>query len=737
MPKNQEMAWIESARQCLLDPSVDENGLYNRWFHRLDEKPQVWPDTAAYWSAMLDPQHLESGWVTVGGSDVLPGAVMAKRGGLDRLVVPPEMVPERSTDLLPGRGSRLKVHPLTSAVTGGFWHLWSAGWQRQAPERLQRYYLNVAPAHALTLARLVAMLAPPRAIWALKVLSGAHDSGRRDRAVLYLPKPGSAPTPWLSALLHHLAPLCEPDLPPFVAQLVPGIGRSEDPGAGLSYGQALCRAVMTAAPQKDDAQAFFRAARLAVLALNAQAAPYEPPVMDVPVSPAIPPVAAVVQSAIKIDWRAKAMEIAQALSTEAVWSGPLCTFVGAVAPDAPGQPVAFSSLGGDLYEGTAGVARFLGLCARLSGDERLRRTALGAVAHALERSDGVSLFSGRMGAGLVAMELGLWLHQPDLVAQGASCVEACSDQALRKPEMYDFLVGTAGVLAGLLWAYEQAGTVQWLARARQLGEILLDRAVEDGVADTDGTPLSWPLSISDQQRLCGLAHGASGCALAFDALAKADPSDRRWAAVARRARRHERAHLSPQHGSWADLRTLNTTGVSPHGSYPHMWCHGSVGIGAERLHLLDSDLLARGDALTALSGAKRYAEMLLAGPCGAGAGDAVNASVCHGLSGMVDLFVDAWQSTQDARWLSLASRLGEFMCNDARRQRGWRSGIPGGFNTPGLMLGRSGAGWALLRLAEPEQVPSAWRLLQKSFGPQASDHDEQQQTDLRERIRAT
>jgi len=722
MPKNQERVWIESARQCLLDPTVDETDLYNRWFHRLDDKAHLWPDTAAYWSAVLDPQRLESGWVAVARSDVLPGAVMAKRGGLDRLVVPPEMVPERSTDLLPSKGSRLKVHPLTSAVTGGFWHLWSAGWQRQAPERLQRHYLNVAPAHALTLAKLVATLAPPRATWALKVLSGAHDTGRRDRAVLYVPKPGFAPAKWLSALLDHLAPLCEPDLPPFVAPLVPGIGRAEDPGAGLSYGQALCRAVMSAAPHKEDAEAFSRVALLAVQALSAQAAPYEPPLIDVPLSADVPLVAAVAPSAIKIDWRAKAMEIAQALSTEAVWDGPLCTFVGAVAPDAPGQPVAFSSLGGDLYEGTAGVARFLGLCARLSGDERLRRTALGAVAHALQRSEGVSLFSGRMGTGLVAMELGLWLDRADLVAQGASCVDECSVQALHRPEMHDFLVGTAGVLAALLWAYKQAGAVQWLARARQLGEILLDQAVEDGVADADGTPLSWPLSIGDRQRLCGLAHGASGVALAFHALSHADPSDHRWAAVARRARRHERAHFSPQHGSWADLRTLSTTGVSPHGSYPHMWCHGSVGIGAERLHLLDSDLLARGDALAALSGAKRYAEMLLAGPCGAGAGDVVNASVCHGLAGMVDLFLDARQCTQDARWLSLASRLGEFMCNDARRQGGWRSGIPGGFTTPGLMLGRSGAGWALLRLAEPEQVPSAWRLLHGGFELRASSH---------------
>jgi len=37
---------------------------------------------------------------------------------------------------------------------------------------------------------------------------------------------------------------------------------------------------------------------------------------------------------------------------------------------------------------------------------------------------------------------------------------------------------------------------------------------------------------------------------------------------------------------------------------------------------------------------------------------------------------------------------------------GWRSGVPFGVETPGLMAGLAGIGYGMLRLAEPDSVPS-------------------------------
>jgi lantibiotic modifying enzyme len=46
------------------------------------------------------------------------------------------------------------------------------------------------------------------------------------------------------------------------------------------------------------------------------------------------------------------------------------------------------------------------------------------------------------------------------------------------------------------------------------------------------------------------------------------------------------------------------------------------------------------------------------------------------------------------------------MLLDNIEEQGWVTGIPRGVETPGLMVGIAGIGYALLRLAAPEQIPS-------------------------------
>lgn len=412
-------------------------------------------------------------------------------------------------------------------------------------------------------------------------------------------------------------------------------------------------------------------------------------------------------------WQTTAMQIAQDLSVQAVWADGLCAFQGATPPESLRHPPRFRSTGGDLYEGSAGVARFLGIASLVSGEAALRTTALGAVRHALARVEGWPLFTGGMGAGLVALELGEWLDAPDLVTPGIRLIERASLAADAERAPYDLLVGTAGVIVGLVAAREYDVDGGWTQRALDLGRSLLAAAVPEGLEDPDGPPLSWPLAPAAPDRLCGLAHGASGIALAFEALvqlAGASSDASTWRSAARRARCWERAHYSAAEGSWADLR--RPEGGIPEGApgFPHMWCHGSIGVGAERLGALDHDPLARADAVGALAGARRQADRIVAGPVGPGGDGALNGSLCHGIGGLIDLFVDAWRTTEDTGWMALAGSLADTMINDGRRPQGWRSGIPGGAPAPGLMLGSAGIGWALLRVAQPDRVPSGWRI---------------------------
>lgn len=402
-----------------------------------------------------------------------------------------------------------------------------------------------------------------------------------------------------------------------------------------------------------------------------------------------------------------AIEIANRLADEAVWSGELCAFHGATAAGAIGEPAVYRSFGGDLYEGSAGIARFLGLAAHVTGDEHLRRTALGALAHAAARTSGWSMFAGRTGAGLVTLELARLLDLPALVPAGVQAIERGSEEALHAAAQgpFDLLAGTAGVVHVLVAAMEYDLDGGWRQRAQALGHALIARARRTE------TGWSWPIVAGSEDHLCGLGHGAAGIALALTELAALCPEESAWPAAAAHARAFERQWYSPAHGSWADLRFQARVQGSGEFAYPHFWCHGSVGIAHDRIAATASGLAApldRADALAALAGARAAAERILAGPAGPGAGFNANGSQCHGLGGLVDLFVDAWRVDPDPTLVRLSRALTVFMRNDAGPERRWRCGVPGGAQAPGLMLGLAGIGWAHLRAWNPGVMPSAW-----------------------------
>jgi hypothetical protein len=255
------------ARELLCDAGIDADGLYSRWFHLESGISTAWPSGAAYRAAILDSRRFERGWRAVRSHGLRAGGVVAMRGGRERVVAPPEMVPEDARFLMVERGVALRLDPLSSEVAAGFWHLWSLRWQQASAKPALRFYLNVRVGQSLDLAARVASLAPCRRPWALKVLSGTHDSGRRDRALLYLSSEADSKADWFVELLSAIAGYCEEGLPPFVERLRPGVGRAPDPADGRSFGQAICAALARAAQIAQDASSFEREALTAIGAI--------------------------------------------------------------------------------------------------------------------------------------------------------------------------------------------------------------------------------------------------------------------------------------------------------------------------------------------------------------------------------------------------------------------------------------------------------------------------------------
>jgi lantibiotic modifying enzyme len=124
------------------------------------------------------------------------------------------------------------------------------------------------------------------------------------------------------------------------------------------------------------------------------------------------------------------------------------------------------------------------------------------------------------------------------------------------------------------------------------------------------------------------------------------------------------------------------------------WCHGAAGIGLARVachrHLKDEELVT--EIQTAI-------DTTIATAFG------FNHSLCHGDLGNLDLLVKA-SAMSDGLELPIDPRMIAAQILASIRQRGWVSGHPLGLEDPGLMMGLSGIGYGLLRLADPDRVPS-------------------------------
>jgi lantibiotic modifying enzyme len=399
--------------------------------------------------------------------------------------------------------------------------------------------------------------------------------------------------------------------------------------------------------------------------------------------------------------------LAARLAAGALWHDGRATWFGddAVA-DADGSPsVVYRSLDGDLYGGTAGIALFLARHAAAGGDDEVRRAAAGAARHALDwvaraRPDG-ALLSGAGGVATACLEAGRLLGDESLVAGAAGAARWAVEHP---PRGWDLVGGLAGYVPALLrLADDLAGVDDETAQAA--GDAA-DEAAWRLIAGAVPGPvvgIAWPADTGDALPLAGLAHGASGPALAL-----VEWGTRRHhpeaVAAAGEAAAYERAWFSAERGTWADLRGVTTLRLR-HGegpAWPELWCHGALGIGTQRLrHVeLTGAEWALVEAGVAIDAASRAAERL-------GAGPVPDLSLCHGLGGALELLLDAAAALRQPVLADLARDAAQAAL-DLVGDGPWPCGIPGGGESPSLFVGLAGIGTALQRLGGAPSTARAY-----------------------------
>jgi lantibiotic biosynthesis protein len=403
-----------------------------------------------------------------------------------------------------------------------------------------------------------------------------------------------------------------------------------------------------------------------------------------------------------IDLLSAADEIGRTICADAVWHEGHCSWL---APTPQGgsrhsEPqFVLRGLDGTLHKGTAGIGLFLAHLHVATGEMEFRATALGAIRHAIATIDsgtddaGPGLYAGAGGTAWAAFEIGGRLDAPELHAPATRLVERIQPDAEN-----DLMRGLAGSVVSLLamrrWLREP------LDRAQALGTLLLARA------EWSDETTSWPTGLAAHrlENLLGMGHGTSGIALALAELAAATGRND-FAAGARAAVAHEDARFDSEARNWPDLRAATRTGARGP-SFVSAWCQGAAGIALSRLriHALLGD---HGLADDARVGLRTTAELTRRALAAHGA----EHCLCHGLAGNADILMTGARAfpNDGSGWAQLAEEVAESgVIRYPRAGRDWPCG-PGIGRDPSLMLGISGVGYFLLRVADPS-VPSVLAL---------------------------
>jgi type 2 lantibiotic biosynthesis protein LanM len=331
-------------------------------------------------------------------------------------------------------------------------------------------------------------------------------------------------------------------------------------------------------------------------------------------------------------------------------------------------------MGFDLYDGLAGVGLFLGGLGARTGELRYRRMAEAALTEAwtiwcgMER-EAVSIggYDGAGGLAWVLAVLGKLLGRRDWFGWARQIVRTHATEAATDP-MLDMISGRAGFLAAGLASAQTAGERATITRLRACAASLTALKREQLPADIDA----------------GFAHGGAGIGFALARLAQVDGD----APALKRAL----ALIESDIATSASVRSGAIEPAHDHdGRAMIAWCRGGVGASLALLRLG----LLRTPETQALVAAAADAEGAALCPC-------------HGALGLLE-FLDAARGLRvdgaSVAYASLrAETLDRMFAGEACADHYHR------IETPGMMKGLAGTGWALLRMLDPARFPSALTL---------------------------
>lgn len=348
-----------------------------------------------------------------------------------------------------------------------------------------------------------------------------------------------------------------------------------------------------------------------------------------------------------------------------------------------------------MYSGQLGVALYFAAMYRVYGREEYRIAAANTADFLLvgEPQDQMEVAELGGGNGLGGILYGLSLlssltDDRKYWERARELLHELERNRITSDDVYDVLLGTSGLLLGLLHLYERHGEESALDAAVACGEHLLDSRYDKWnyrVWDTHVTSRGKSFTT-------GMGHGAAGICYALYRL-YGNTGQTRFRDAANEALQFEEFFFSDLKKNWkANWHSLP--------DYPDWWCYGRSGIGLARLGSLahyDSDQI-RKDLQRVRSGI--HSDL------------SARDSICHGTFARVELLTEFHRNDDvDGDFIHEAGQLATKALNrkvDSGHYRVDYGGTKGIYN-PVLFLGTAGVGYTFLRLLYPEQIPSILR----------------------------
>ncbi len=384
---------------------------------------------------------------------------------------------------------------------------------------------------------------------------------------------------------------------------------------------------------------------------------------------------------------AEAERLGRGLADGALRSGGRATWLADETVEVDGRwSRVVATLGPDLATGTAGVGWVLCRLAALTGDEATSGAGSGALRHSLDLAPGLvragrlDWFAGASGIAWAAVDAGRALESAELEGAGAALG---ADVVARARTDGGGGAGTAlvgggsGIVAGLLALGRAAAPGEGQAAAGA-------RAAELAEAVT---------ALAPRPREPGLARGVAGAGLVLAAAASTLGD-----AACRDAARHVFAAGADDLANARHGRVPSAHPWSPGSAGPaRSWCAGGAGMGIARLA---ANAVLREPAVRAQADAA--IEVVRDGL----AADGPDTCLCHGTTGALELLLSAFELLGDPGHLTAARDAGSAMTGRARARGGYGLGEDGGAHNPSLLLGLAGPVALLVRLHDPDLLPS-------------------------------